>query len=157
MNRVPMTLSGYESLTNELSELKSVTRPEIIEAIATARAHGDLSENAEYHAARERQSFVEGRILDLEDKLARAQVVDPAKLDGDTVTFGATVTIVEEEAGTSATYQIVGTDEADIDKGRLPISAPLSQSLIGKEVGDSIDVPTPQGDKAYELKKIEWI
>lgn len=157
MNRIPMTHNGYETLKEELGQLKSVARPEIIAAIASARALGDLSENAEYHAARERQSFVEGRIIELEDKVARAQVVDTTQLNGDSVTFGATVTIVDDESGQEAAYQIVGTDEASISDGRLPISAPLAQSLIGKQAGDTIDVPTPQGDKTYELVKIEWM
>jgi transcription elongation factor GreA len=129
----------------------------VIKAIAEARLHGDLSENAEYHAARERQSFIEGRLMELEDKIARAEVIDPAKLGGKTVKFGATVTLVDEDTDESNTYQIVGEDEADISKGRLAITAPLSRALIGKTVGDSVEVRTPKGEKAYEIVKVKFV
>jgi transcription elongation factor GreA len=156
-DRIPMTAQGYQRLETELKHLKTIERPEVIKAIAEARLHGDLSENAEYHAARERQSFIEGRLMELEDKIARAEVIDPAKLSGKTVKFGATVTLVDEDTDESNTYQIVGEDEADISKGRLAITAPLSRALIGKTVGDSVEVRTPKGEKAYEIVKVKFV
>lgn len=153
-DKVPMTLSGYQRLEEELKNLKSNERPAIIKAIAEAREHGDLSENAEYHAARERQSFIEGRILELEDKVGRAEVIDVAKLDGKDVKFGATVTLVDEDTDEEARYQIVGEDEADIKAGLLSITSPLARALIGKTVGDSVEVTTPKGSKSYEIIKV---
>jgi len=152
-----MTAAGYAALEEELKTLKGEERPAVIRAIAEARAHGDLSENAEYHAAKERQSFIEGRILELEDKLARAQVIDPAKLSGNTVKFGATVTVVDEDTDAKAKYQIVGDFEADIKKGRISITSPLARALIGKTVGDSVEVAAPSGAKAYEIVKVQWL
>ena len=157
MEKVPMTKRGYDALNAELKELKEVTRPAVIKAIAEAREHGDLSENAEYHAARERQSFVEGRIQELEGMIARADVIDPAKMSGDTIRFGATVRIVDEDTDEERTYQIVGEVEADIDAGRLNMRSPLARALIGKEVGDSVEVNTPGGGKAYEVLSVEFI
>ena len=154
--RVPITASGLTRMEEELRHLKGTARPEIIKAIAQAREHGDLSENAEYHAARERQSFIEGRVAILEDRIARAEVIDVSSLDGDTVKFGATVTLADEDTDEETTYQIVGEIEADIKEGRLSISAPLSRALIGKEVGDSVEVSTPKGEKGYEIISIEY-
>jgi transcription elongation factor GreA len=128
-----------------------VERPAVIKAIAEAREHGDLSENAEYHAARERQSFIEGRVGELEDKISRAEVIDPTKLSGDTVKFGATVTLADEDTDQEMTYQIVGSEESDIKAGFLSITSPLARALIGKSVGDSVEVPTPGGSKMYEI------
>jgi transcription elongation factor GreA len=156
-DRIPMTAVGFHRLEAELKQLKTIERPQVIKAIAEARQHGDLSENAEYHAARERQSFIEGRLMELEDKIARAEVIDPAKLGGKTVKFGATVTLVDEDTDESSTYQIVGEDEADISKGRLAITAPLSRALIGKTVGDNVEVHTPKGEKAYEIVKVKFV
>jgi transcription elongation factor GreA len=156
MNKVPMTMDGFVRLEEELKHLKSVERPAVIRAIAEARDHGDLSENAEYHAARERQSFIEGRVAELEDKIARAEVIDVKKLSGKQVTFGATVTIADEDTDEKLTYQIVGQDEADIAEGRLSIGAPLARALIGKSVGDSAEVMTPGGAKYYEIVRIRF-
>jgi transcription elongation factor GreA len=152
-----MTASGFARLEEELRYLKSTARPEVIRAIAEAREHGDLSENAEYHAARERQSFIEGRVAELEDKIARAEVIDVASLDGDTVKFGATVTLVDEDTEAESAYQLVGELEADVKEGRLAITAPLARALIGKEVGDSVEVMTPAGSKAYEILKVQYV
>jgi transcription elongation factor GreA len=156
MEKVPMTQSGYDRLQDELRNLKTVERPAIIQAIATAREHGDLSENAEYHAARERQSFTEGRISELEDKISRAQIIDVSKLDGDMVKFGATVTVVDEETDEESTYQIVGELEADIASGLLSVTSPMARAIIGKSVGDSVEVSTPRGVKDYEIAKVEF-
>ena len=156
-DKVPMTAGGMSRLEEELKHLKSVARPEVIRAIAEAREHGDLSENAEYHAARERQSFIEGRVAELEDKMARAEVIDVASLSGKTVTFGATVSMVDEDTDEKLTYQLVGELEADVKQGRLAITAPLARALIGKEVGDSVEVNTPKGEKAYEILKIQFV
>lgn len=153
-DKVPMTLSGFQKLEEELKHLKSVERPNIIKAIAEAREHGDLSENAEYHAARERQSFVEGRILELEDKIGRSEVIDVSKLDGADIKFGATVTLVDEDTDEEVRYQIVGEDESDIRAGLLSITSPLARALIGKMVKDSVEVPTPKGSKSYEIIKV---
>ena len=155
--KVPMTASGFARLDEELKHLRSVERPAVIKAIAEAREHGDLSENAEYHAARERQSFIEGRVAELEDKISRAEVIDPAKLSGDTVKFGATVTVVDEDTEEEATYQLVGEDEADVKQGRIAITSPIARAIIGKSVGDSVEVDTPRGAKQYEILKLDFI
>jgi len=151
-----MTRAGHAALDEELKALKSVERPAVIRAIAEARAHGDLSENAEYHAARERQSFIEGRIKELESILARAEVIDPAKLSG-TIKFGATVRLVDEDTDEERTYQIVGEAEADIEKGLLNIRSPLARALIGKDAGDSVEVRTPGGDRSYEILEVRYV
>ena len=156
MDKVPLTLKGFETLNEELKYLKSNERPNIIRAIAEAREHGDLSENAEYHAARDRQSFIEGRIAEIEDKISRADVIDVSKLSGKTVRFGATVTIADEETDEETTYQIVGEHEADIAAGRLSVAAPIARALIGKAVGDSVEVETPRGQKDYEIVKVRF-
>ncbi len=151
-----MTTGGYEGLKSELQTLKTNDRPTVIKAIAEAREHGDLSENAEYHAARDRQSFIEGRIAEIEDKISRADVIDVSKLSGKTVRFGATVTIADEETDEETTYQIVGEHEADIADGRLSVAAPIARALIGKSVGDSVEVVTPRGQKDYEIIKVRF-
>lgn len=151
MNKVPMTLEGYARLQEELKRLKSTDRPAIIRAIAEARDHGDLSENAEYHAARERQGFIEGRVMELEDKIARAEVIDVSRLSGSAVKFGATVTLADEETDEEQTFQIVGEDEADVSQGRLSVTSPLARALIGKQIGESVEVATPRGAKSYEV------
>ncbi len=156
-DKVPMTADGYDRMQDELKHLKSVERPAVIVAIAEAREHGDLSENAEYHAARERQSFIEGRVAELEDKISRAQIIDPAKLSGDTVKFGATVTVVDEDTDEETTYQIVGEAEADVKQGRIAVTSPIARALIGKQVSDSIEVATPKGAKAYEILKVLYV
>ena len=156
MNTVPITATGYTRMQEELKQLKSVERPAIIQAIAEARAHGDLSENAEYAAAKEKQSFNEGRIKDLEDRIARAEVIDVASLSGSRVMFGATVTLVDEDTDEEVIYRIVGEYEADIKQGLLSVSAPLARALIGKEVGDSFTFNTPGGERAYEVLKVEY-
>jgi transcription elongation factor GreA len=156
MDKVPMTASGFQRLQDDLKHLKGSERPAIIRAIAEARDHGDLSENAEYHAARERQSFIEGQIGEIEDRISRAEVIDPSKLTGGTVKFGATVTLVDEDTDEEATYQLVGEFEADINAGLLSITSPLARALIGKQVGDNIEVTTPGGSKAYEIMKFEF-
>ena len=156
MEKVPMTQGGYDRLQEELKNLRTVDRPAIIQAIASAREHGDLSENAEYHAARERQSFIEGRISELEDKVSRAQIIDVSKLDGDMVKFGATVTVADEETDEESTYQIVGELEADIASGLLSVTSPMARAVIGKSVGDSVEVSTPRGVKDYEIVKVEF-
>jgi transcription elongation factor GreA len=156
MNKAPMTATGYNRLVEELKHLKTVERPTVIKAIAEAREHGDLSENAEYHAARERQSFIEGRVLELEDWIARAEVIDVSKLSGDTVKFGAKVTLADEETDEQSTYQIVGATESDIAGGFLSITAPLAKTLIGKTVGDVVEVTTPNGAKSYEIVEVHF-
>lgn len=156
MDKLPITAAGYEQLEKELKNLRSVERPAIIEAIATAREHGDLSENAEYHSAREKQSFIEGRIQELEGRLSLAEIIDPKSLSGNTVMFGATVELVDEDTDEEVTYQIVGEYEADIDSNRLSNTAPLSRALIGKSVGDSVEVRTPKGEKAYEILNVSY-
>lgn len=156
MEKVPMTSIGYAALEDELKQRQSVERPRIIQHIAEARSHGDLSENAEYHAAKEEQSHNEGRIAELEDKLARADVIDISKLSGDTIKFGATVTLVDEDTEKKAVWQIVGEVEADAKKGRISITSPLARALIGKKKGASVEVMTPGGAKAYEITKVEW-
>src|SRR5579862_9355727 len=157
MEKVPMTGEGYTVLDDELKRLKTQERPSVIAAIAEARAHGDLSENAEYHAAKERQGWIEGRIAEIEDKISRAQVIDVSKLSGKQVKFGATVTVVDEDTEEKARYQIVGDHEADVKSGKLSVSSPLARAMIGKEKGDVVEVNTPGGVKAYEIKKIEWV
>ncbi len=156
MQKIPMTAPGYARLETELKQLKSVERPAVIEAIAEARSHGDLSENAEYHAARERQSFIEGRIADLEDKLSRADVIDTSKMSGNVIKFGAHVKVVDEDTDKEQNFQIVGEYEADIEKGLLALTAPLPRALIGKTVGDSVEVTTPKGAKAYEILEVSY-
>lgn len=156
MEKVPMTAAGYDRLQEELRHLKHVERPAVIKAIAEAREHGDLSENAEYHAARERQSFIEGRVLELEDKISRAEVIDVSKLSGDVIKFGATITVADEDTDEEMTYQIVGQDESDIKSGRLSVTSPLARALIGKLVGDMVEVSTPGGSKSYEIVKVDY-
>ncbi len=152
-----MTGEGYSVLDEELKRLKTQERPSVIAAIAEARQHGDLSENAEYHAAKERQGWIEGRIAEIEDKIARAQVIDVSKLSGKQVKFGATVSLVDEDTDESARYKIVGEHEADVRSGRISVSSPLARAMIGKESGDVFEVNTPGGVKAYEIMKVEWI
>ena len=156
MQRIPMTAEGFRALEVELKTLKSEERPAIIAAISEARAHGDLSENAEYHAAKEAQSHNEGRIAELEDQLARSEIIDVSKLSGDTIKFGATVTLIDEDTDKKAVWQIVGESEADAKKGRISITSPLARALINKKKGESVEVVTPGGAKAYEITKIEW-
>ncbi len=151
-----MTAGGYEDLVEEAKRLKSVERPGIIKAIEEARSHGDLSENAEYHAAREKQSFIEGRLAELEDKIARAEVIDVAQMSGKIIRFGATVTVADEDTDEESTYQIVGEDEADISTGRLSVTSPLAKALIGLQSGDSVDINTPGGAKGYEVVKVRY-
>ena len=155
MDKIPMTRKGCERLEGELGHLKSKERPAIIRAIAEAREHGDLSENAEYHAAREKQGFIEGRIKEIEGILSRAEVFDPAKLSG-SIKFGATVELVDEDTDEERTYQIVGEAEADIENGRLNVRSPLARALIGKDEGDSVEVVTPGGQRSYEILKIRY-
>ena len=156
MERFPMTPGGLTKLQDELKRLKSEERPAIIRAIAEARAHGDLSENAEYHAAKERQSFIEGRIAELEDKTSRAEVIDPATMSGGTVRFGATVKVVDEETDDETEYQIVGADEADIESGRISITSPIARAMIGKTSGDQIEVQAPGGARYYEILDVGY-
>ena len=156
MDRVLLTPEGSRNLWKELGRLKKKDRPRIIEAIAEARAHGDLSENAEYHAARERQSFIEGRVRELEDKLSRAEIIDVSKLSGKEIKFGATVTLADEETDEKKTYQLVGADEADVNNGRLSITSPVARALIGRGIGDSVHVETPSGGRSYEVIKINY-
>jgi transcription elongation factor GreA len=155
MEKIPMTRRGFVALDEELKHLKSVERPSIIRAIAEAREHGDLSENAEYHSAREKQSFIEGRIKELEATISLAEVIDPAKLSG-AVKFGATVDLVDEDSGEEKTFQIVGESEADVEKNLLNIRSPLARALIGKDQGDSVDVVTPGGKRSYEIIAIRY-
>jgi transcription elongation factor GreA len=155
--RIPITKQGLTQLEEELRQLKSVARPEVIRAIAEAREHGDLSENAEYHAARERQSFIEGRLAVLEDRISRSEVIDVSGLSGDTVKFGATVSLIDEDTDEKLTYKLVGELEADVKDGRMAINAPLARALIGKMVGESVEVITPKGEKIYEILKIKFV
>jgi transcription elongation factor GreA len=157
MERIPMTAGGFKALEDEINHLKTVERPSIIRMIAEARAHGDLSENAEYHAAKERQAFVEGRVMELEDKVGRAEVIDVSKLSGTTVKFGATVTLVDEDTNAKVKYQIVGDMEADAKRGRISISSPIARALIGKSKGDTVEVSAPGGAKSYEILKVEFV
>ena len=156
IEKVPMTSLGHAALETELKQRQSVNRPRIIEHIAEARSHGDLSENAEYHAAKEEQSHNEGRIAELEDKLARADIIDISKLSGDTVKFGATVTLIDEDTEKKTVWQLVGEVEADAKKGRISITSPLARALIGKKKGATVEVVAPGGAKAYEITKVEW-
>ncbi len=157
MQKFPMTAPGLQRLEVELRHLKAQERPAIIRAIAEARAHGDLSENAEYHAARERQSFIEGRIQELEEIVSAAEVIDPSSLTGDHVKFGAHVRLVDEESEKESSYQIVGVHEADIKAARLSISSPLAKALIGKKIGETVSVPAPGGDRSYEILDVKFI
>lgn len=155
MEKIPMTRAGFDQLDRELRELKAVERPAVIRAIAEAREHGDLSENAEYHSAREKQSFIEGRIKELEMIISRAEVIDPARLSG-SVKFGARVTIVDEDSDEEKTFQLVGEQEADLERGLLNVRSPLARALIGKDEGDSVEVTTPGGQKSYEILSIRY-
>ncbi len=152
-----MTAEGYAVLDEELKRLKTQERPTVIAAIAEARAHGDLSENAEYHAAKDQQGWIEGRIAEIEDKMARAQVIDVSRLSGKQVKFGATVTVVDEDTDEKGRYQIVGDHEADVKLGKISLSSPIARAMIGKEVGEVVEVNTPGGGKAYEISKVEWL
>jgi transcription elongation factor GreA len=156
MEKIPLTRAGFTLLDDELKQLKSVERPAVIRAIAEAREHGDLSENAEYHAAREKQSFIEGRVKELESVLSRAEVIDPSKFTGG-VKFGATVVVADEESGEEKSFQIVGEVEADLERGLLNIRSPLARALIGKEEGDSVEVKTPGGQKSYEILSVRFV
>jgi transcription elongation factor GreA len=157
MERIPMTAAGYKALEDEIAHLKSVERPAVIQQISEARLHGDLSENAEYHAAKERQAFIEGRVMDLEDKLGRAEVIDITRLSGKTVTFGAIVTLVDEDTAAKVKYQLVGDFESDAKKGRISISSPIARALIGKAAGETVEVSAPGGPRSYEILKVEWM
>jgi transcription elongation factor GreA len=156
MEKVPMTIEGFKKLEEELHRLKSVERPRIIQQISEARSHGDLSENAEYHAAKEAQGLNEAKVAELEDKVSRAEVIDPAKLSGDTVKFGATVTLEDEDSGEKVKYKIVGDLEANVRDGKVSISSPIARGLIGKSKGESAEVTTPKGSRSYEILKIEY-
>jgi transcription elongation factor GreA len=155
LEKLPMLQAGYEALQAELKRLKTVERPSVVEAIEEARAHGDLSENAEYHAAKERQGQIEARVMELEDKLGRAQVIDPTMLSGEKVVFGATVTLIDEDEK-KVIYQIVGQDEADAKGGRISYSSPLGRALIGRKKGEEVEVITPSGEKYYDISKVEF-
>ena len=157
VDKVPMTVPGYAALEAELKRRQQEERPRIIQAISEARSHGDLSENAEYHAAKESQSLNEGRIAELQDKLSRAEVIDVTKLSGATVKFGATLTLVDEDTDEEKTYQIVGEAEADVKSGKVSITSPIARALIGKKVGDTVEVNTPGGGKSYEVLKVVFI
>lgn len=156
MEKVPMTAAGHEALIEEIKHLKTVERPRIIRAIQEARQHGDLSENAEYHAAKEQQGYTEARVAELEDKLSRAEVIDVSKLSGDSVKFGATVRLVDEDTDEESVYQIVGELEADVKSGKISITSPIARALIGKAVGDSVEVSTPGGGKSYEILALQY-
>ncbi len=156
MERVPMTQDGHEHLVDEIKRLKSIERPRIIQAISEARKHGDLSENAEYHAAKEQQGLNEAKVAELEDKLSRADVIDISKLSGDTVTFGANVKLVDEDTEAEVTYRIVGELEADAAEGRISVTSPIARALMGKTNGDSVEVATPGGGKSYEILKVSY-
>jgi len=158
MKKTPITAAGAEKLTAELHRLKTVERPRIIQAIAEARSHGDLSENAEYHAAKEQQGFVEGRIAELESRLSTAQVIDPRSVDaGDRVVFGATVDLLEVESGNKVTYQVVGDYEADLAHGKISVSSPIARGLIGKKIGDTVEVQVPDGTREYEILGVQYL
>jgi len=152
-----MTAEGYQALDEELKRLKTIERPAVIAAIGEARAHGDLSENAEYHAAKDRQGWIEGQIAEIEDKMARAQVIDVSKLSGKQVKFGATVSVIDEDTEEKARYQIVGEHEANVKAGKVSITSPIARAMIGKESGETVEVNTPNGVKAYEITKVEWV
>ena len=157
MEKIPMTASGFKGLEDELNQLKNVDRHEIIKAIAEARAHGDLSENAEYHAAKEKQSFIEGRVMELEDQIGRADVIDISKLSGSSVKFGATVTLVDEDTDEERKFQIVGDVESDAKKGRISLSSPIARALIGKYEGDVAEVQAPGGVREYEIVELRYV
>lgn len=157
MQKIPMTAEGHKALDEELKHLKSVERPAVIAAIAEAREHGDLSENAEYHAAKERQGWIEGRVQELEDKIARAQVIDVSKMSGEQVKFGATVTLLDEDTEAESTYKIVGDDEADVKSGKISLSSPIARAMINKESGDVVEVNAPGGVKSFEILNVEWL
>jgi transcription elongation factor GreA len=157
MEKIPMTAEGYQALDAELKRLKSEERPAIIQAISEARAHGDLSENAEYHAAKERQAFIETRVAEIEDKIARSQIIDVSKLSGKQVKFGATVNLIEEDSGEKSKYKIVGEDESDVKAGKISITSPIARALIGKEEGDVVEVMAPGGAKSYEIVKVKFL
>jgi len=152
-----MTAEGYQALDEELKRLKTIERPAVIAAIGEARAHGDLSENAEYHAAKDRQGWIEGQIAEIEDKMARAQVIDVSKLSGKQVKFGATVSVIDEDTEEKARYQIVGEHEANVKAGKVSITSPIARAMIGKESGETVEVNTPNGVKAYEIVAVEWV
>ncbi len=154
--KIPMTPAGFRALEDELRNLRQVERPEIIKAIAAAREHGDLSENAEYHSAREKQGFIEGRILELEDVVSRADLIDPTSLTGSTIRFGATVKLADEDSDEQSTFQIVGSYEANVEKGLISITSPLARALIGKKAGDSAEVNAPSGPKSYEIINVKF-
>ncbi len=156
MERVPMTIEGFRTLEAELQRLKSEERPRIIQAISEARAHGDLSENAEYHAAKEQQGLNEARVADIEDRISRADVIDTSKLSGTTIKFGATVTLVDEDTDEKVKYKIVGDSEASVRDGKISISSPIARALIGKSKNDTAEVTTPKGARSYQILKIEW-
>lgn len=158
MDKVPMTPAGYQRLSEELRRLKSEERPSVIRAISEARAHGDISENAEYHAAKEKQAFIEGRIAELEDKTSRSEIIDPVKMAGtSSIKFGATVRVIDEDSEEESVFQIVGADESDIDNGRISITSPMARALIGKEAGDQIEVNAPSGSRFYEIVSVEYV
>ncbi|MEC7488089.1 MAG: transcription elongation factor GreA [Pseudomonadota bacterium] len=156
MEKAPMTLQGFDDLQTELKRLKTTERPEVIKAIAAAREHGDLSENAEYHAARERQAFIEGRVGIIEDLLSRAEVIDVTAIKGKVIKFGAIITIIDEDTEEKSTYQIVGEHEADVKLGKLSVNSPMARAMIGKTVSDSIEVTTPGGTKSYEIMAVKY-
>ena len=156
MDKVPMTASGHQAMLEEIKHLKSVERPRIIKAITEARSHGDLSENAEYHAAKDQQGWIEARVAELEDKVSRAEVIDVTKLSGDTVKFGAFVTLLDEDSDEQSVYQIVGEFEADVKKGKISVTSPIARAIIGKKKGDSVEVMTPGGGKSYKIVKIRY-
>ena len=156
MDKVPMTSNGHQAMLDEIKHLKSVERPRIIKLITEARQHGDLSENAEYHAAKDQQGWIEARVAELEDKVSRAEVIDVTKLSGDTVKFGAFVTLVDEDSDEESIYQIVGEFEADVKKGKISVTSPIARAIIGKRKGDSVEVMTPGGGKSYEIVRIKY-
>lgn len=156
MEKIPMTAEGLAELESELRTLKNEERPAVIRAIASAREHGDLSENAEYHAARERQSFIEGRIAELEGVISHSEVIDISKMSGSVVRFGATVMVADEDTDEESTFRIVGTHEADLDQGKMSVTSPLAKALIGKTIGDSVEVNTPRGQKSYEIVDVSF-
>lgn len=157
MDKVPMTMAGYQRLEDEIRRLKNEERPAVIQAISEARTHGDLSENAEYHAAKDRQSFIEGRLAELEDKIARAQIIDVSKLSGKQVKFGATVNLLDEDSGEKSKYKIVGEDESDVKAGKISVTSPIARAMIGKEEGDVVEVMAPGGPKSYEIVKVKYL
>ena len=156
MEKIPMTVLGFKTLEDEQKKLKYKDRPDVIKAIAEAREHGDLSENAEYHAAKELQSFIEGRIIELEDKIRRSDVIDVSNIKNDKIVFGATIELFDKKSEKELTYQIVGIDEANVEKGLISINSPVARALMGKKIGDSVNVKTPGGEMSYEILKIEY-